>query len=75
MAGAIGNLVDRIRLNGAVLDFISVGNFPVFNVADSCITVGVIFLGVGILIQDHREKKKSLEEATLKDKPGEESSG
>lgn len=75
MAGAIGNLVDRIRLHGAVLDFISVGSFPVFNVADSCITVGVFFLGVGILIQDHREKKKSLEEAALKNKPGEESSG
>ncbi|MEN6571865.1 MAG: signal peptidase II [Anaerolineaceae bacterium] len=58
MAGAIGNMIDRLRINGAVLDFISVGNFPVFNVADSCITVGVVFLAIGILIQDQREKKK-----------------
>ena len=44
MAGALGNMIDRIRINGAVLDFISVGNFAVFNVADSAITTGVLSL-------------------------------
>lgn len=47
MGGAIGNAVDRVRF-GAVVDFIDVsgiGFFPwIFNVADSCITVGVILL-------------------------------
>jgi len=47
IGGAIGNLIDRIRL-GAVADFIDVsglGFFPwVFNVADSAITVGVLLL-------------------------------
>lgn len=47
LGGAIGNLVDRIRL-GWVVDFIDVGlgsaRWPVFNVADSAVTVGVIFL-------------------------------
>lgn len=42
-AGALGNLLDRIRL-GYVIDFISVGTFPVFNLADSFITVSVFLL-------------------------------
>jgi len=41
LAGAIGNLIDRV-LYGAVTDFISVYSFPIFNLADSFITVGVI---------------------------------
>ncbi len=41
LGGAIGNLVDRLRL-GYVIDFIDIGIWPAFNVADSAITVGVI---------------------------------
>ena len=41
--GALGNLVDRVRL-GYVVDFLSVGPWPNFNVADSAITVGVLIL-------------------------------
>jgi signal peptidase II len=41
--GALGNLVDRVRL-GHVIDFVSVGPWPNFNVADSAITVGVLIL-------------------------------
>jgi signal peptidase II len=43
MGGALGNIVDRIP-DGLVTDFVRVGSFPVFNVADSCITVGVVIL-------------------------------
>lgn len=47
IGGAIGNLLDRIQ-HGAVVDFILVyhgtWSFPAFNLADSCITVGVILL-------------------------------
>ena len=57
LGGAIGNLVDRIQYSH-VIDFVSVGNFPVFNVADSCITVGVIFLLIGVWIQEKREKTR-----------------
>ncbi len=57
LGGAIGNLVDRIQY-GHVIDFVSVGNFPVFNVADSCITVGVIILLIGVWIQEKREKTR-----------------
>lgn len=48
--GAIGNLVDRIT-TGLVVDFIDVGirqwRFPVFNVADSAVTVGVALFALG----------------------------
>ena len=49
LGGALGNLVDRFArspgfLRGHVVDFVAVGWFPVFNVADSCITVGAIIL-------------------------------
>ena len=56
MGGAAGNLVDRL-LAGKVTDFISIGTFPVFNVADSSITVGVIVLLLGIWIKERNEKK------------------
>ena len=42
LAGAIGNFIDRV-FYGAVTDFISVLQFPIFNVADSLISVGVVF--------------------------------
>ena len=42
LAGAIGNIIDRlIPGRPGVVDFISVGRFPVFNIADSAITCGV----------------------------------
>ena len=43
LGGAIGNLIDRVRV-GEVVDFIKVPNFPAFNVADSAISVGVTIL-------------------------------
>jgi len=47
VSGAAGNLWDRI-LYGHVVDFIDFRVWPVFNVADSCITVGAILLALGI---------------------------
>lgn len=46
IGGALGNLIDRIP-DGLVTDYVSVGTFPVFNVADACITVGA-----GLLLLD-----------------------
>ena len=43
IGGALGNVVDRI-LDGKVTDFFQVGTFPIFNVADSCVTLGVVLL-------------------------------
>lgn len=49
LGGALGNLIDRFfrapgPLQGHVVDFFAVGTFPVFNVADSAITVGAVLL-------------------------------
>ncbi len=51
LAGAVGNLIDRLArapgfLHGAVVDFVKVGSFPSFNVADSAITIGAALLVV-----------------------------
>jgi signal peptidase II len=65
LGGAVGNLIDRIFQAGQVTDFISVGNFAIFNVADACITVGVGVLLIGIWLEDKREKEqKKLSQTT-----------
>jgi signal peptidase II len=43
LGGAAGNLIDRLRF-GYVVDFIDLRFWPVFNVADSCITIGAVIL-------------------------------
>ncbi|BAS32249.1 signal peptidase II [Dehalococcoides mccartyi] len=52
LAGTVGNLIDRVRL-GYVTDFIRVGDFPTFNIADSCLTVGVISLLLLYIVSSH----------------------
>lgn len=54
LGGALGNLVDRVTI-GQVTDFISVMNFPVFNIADSSISIGVVVLLIGVWLNDHRK--------------------
>lgn len=48
LGGAIGNLIDRVRL-GHVTDFILLPHWPAFNLADAAITVGVIMLAWSML--------------------------
>ena len=43
LGGAIGNVIDRVR-DGAVTDFVKLPHWPAFNLADACITVGVLAL-------------------------------
>jgi signal peptidase II len=64
LGGSIGNLIDRLAFGhisqlvfGSVTDFISIGNFAVFNVADSCVTVGVCLLILSAWFNDRAEKK------------------
>ena len=52
LGGAVGNIIDRLRL-GQVVDFIQVGvgghYWPIFNVADSAVTIGAVLLGIAYL--------------------------
>ena len=52
-SGAIGNLIDRV-LHKEVIDFIDIffnnRHWPAFNVADACITIGVMLLAVDLLV-------------------------
>jgi signal peptidase II len=63
LGGALGNLLDRLLHDGYVTDFISVGTFPVFNIADSCISIGVCVLILGVWMSERKIKKERDEEA------------
>lgn len=53
LGGAIGNLIDRINPSvGYVVDFIWIGNFPVFNLADMAIVFGAFLMLIGIWRSD-----------------------
>ncbi len=52
--GALGNLIDRLR-QGPVTDFLAFGRFPVFNLADAAISVGVALLILSMWFEEHRE--------------------
>ncbi|MGH7574500.1 MAG: signal peptidase II [Longimicrobiales bacterium] len=67
-AGAIGNLVDRVRWGRGVVDFIGpidLGfmHWPIFNVADMAITVGAISLGLSLWREDAHAKRVAVLEA------------
>ncbi|WP_416151025.1 signal peptidase II [Salipaludibacillus sp. HK11] len=61
LGGAIGNFIDRV-LEGAVVDFIDVYifsyNFPIFNVADSALVVGVIMLMIHVFKEEKKQKQR-----------------
>jgi signal peptidase II len=63
MGGALGNLIDRLRI-GHVVDFILAhwhgAYFPAFNVADSAITVGAVLLLVDAWLESRGSKKESV---------------
>lgn len=55
LGGIVGNLIDRLHF-GYVTDFISVGIWPAFNIADSAITVGVIVFAYSLVRLAQAEK-------------------
>lgn len=57
--GALGNLIDRLFRApgfwcGHVVDYISVGRFAVFNIADASITIGVVVFVIGVFVAERR---------------------
>jgi signal peptidase II len=63
LGGAAGNLIDRLSV-GRVTDFISIWNFPVFNIADASISVGVVVLLLGVWLKEREEKLKAAQAAS-----------
>lgn len=63
LGGAIGNFIDRM-LRGEVVDFVDVlipvvnYHFPIFNIADAALTIGVILMIVFVIYDEKQEKKK-----------------
>jgi signal peptidase II len=68
LGGALGNLISRLTV-GAVTDFISVGSFPVFNVADSSISIGVAVLLVGMWNEDRATRRAAAEQSAVDVQP------
>jgi len=62
LGGALGNLTDRVFrspgfLEGAVVDFVHVGRFPTFNIADSAITIGAALIVIWAIRADIADRK------------------
>jgi signal peptidase II len=56
LGGAVGNIIDRVRL-GHVTDWIHITHYPTFNVADSCITIGMFTLAIYLLFMDRSARR------------------
>ncbi len=57
LGGALGNLIDRIRL-GYVVDYVAISLWPKFNIADTAITVGVLLIAWHAIAYDHLEPNR-----------------
>ncbi|MEX2281536.1 MAG: signal peptidase II [Gemmatimonadota bacterium] len=71
MAGATGNLIDRLRWDRGVVDFIGpfnlfgLGSFPIFNVADMAITCGAFVLAISLWLEERAvERSKAAVETS-----------
>jgi signal peptidase II len=62
-AGAVGNLIDRVRSARGVVDFLDVGvgtlRWPVFNVADIAVTTGAIFLALSLWQEEQQPRRRT----------------
>jgi len=66
LGGIAGNLIDRVRIGG-VIDFLHVHwrhtyNFPVFNIADTCISVGLVLYIIGQILAERDARKNMKDE-------------
>lgn len=72
LGGAVGNLIDRLRFEGSVVDFIDlnfwpVRRWPVFNIADASIVAGVTVLTLLMIWEEWQEERTSRQLATAAD--------
>ncbi|GIO97913.1 lipoprotein signal peptidase [Paenibacillus lautus] len=67
LGGAVGNFIDRL-LMGEVVDFLQFNfgsyTFPIFNIADSCIVIGVGLIILDTLLEGRREKIQTTSEVS-----------
>lgn len=72
LGGAVGNLIDRVRVDGRVIDFIDFRIWPVFNFADSAIVCGMLVLLIHVLFRapekEEEEEWKNKEKYKEEDK-------
>ncbi|MDR0851784.1 MAG: signal peptidase II [Clostridiales Family XIII bacterium] len=61
LGGGIGNLIDRIVF-GQVTDFLSAGKFPVFNLADTFLTIGCALMLLWVILSEKRHKADETDE-------------
>lgn len=63
LGGAVGNFIDRMY-RGEVVDFVDVlipvigYDFPIFNIADAALTIGVVLMVIYIIYDEKQQKKK-----------------
>ena len=58
LGGAIGNLIDRVRIDGRVIDFLDFRIWPIFNFADIAVVCGMLILLVHFLFYSKEEDKE-----------------
>lgn len=66
LGGAVGNLIDRARIDGRVMDFMDFKIWPVFNFADSAIVCGMLVLLFHVLLHAPEKEDKVEEEEYIK---------
>ena len=66
LGGSLGNLIDRFRV-GSVIDFLDLRIWPIFNIADSAMNIGIFILIVHYLF---RQEKPPKEKEPEEEKPG-----
>ncbi|MDP2498345.1 MAG: signal peptidase II [Candidatus Palauibacterales bacterium] len=69
--GAVGNIIDRIRYQAGVVDFLDVGvgstRWPVFNVADMAVSVGAVLLMITFYREETERRSENADEAATRD--------
>ena len=66
LAGGITNLIDRL-FRGFVIDYIDINNlfeYPIFNLADICIVIGVIVIMITVIIKTVQSQEKEYEKVS-----------